>query len=72
MRHVRYSDRIVDHVLFRADRPDAHDRAHPRIVSIALLNIFFGWTVIGWVIAFVWAQNVSPVEFYVARNAVLA
>ena len=59
-------------MFYFAPTADAHDRAHPRIVSIALLNIFFGWTVIGWVVAFVWAQNVSPVEFYVAPNAVPA
>jgi hypothetical protein len=59
-------------VLYFVPTADAYDRAHPGIVSIALLNIFFGWTMIGWVVAFVWAQNISPVEFYVARNSVPA
>ena len=59
-------------MLYFAPTADAYDRAHPRIISIALLNIFLGWTVIGWVVAFVRAQNVSPVEYYVARNAVPA
>jgi len=59
-------------VLYLVPMADAYDRAHPKIVSIALLNIFFGWTIIGWVVAFVWAQSVSPVERYVARNRVPA
>ena len=28
-------------------------------VSIALLNIFLGWTLVGWVIALVWAFKVD-------------
>lgn len=28
---------------------------HRNVLSIFLVNFFFGWTVIGWVIAMVWA-----------------
>jgi hypothetical protein len=28
--------------------------------GIFLLNLFFGWTVIGWVIAFIWACSAQP------------
>jgi T4 superinfection immunity protein len=48
---------------------EARDRANPNTVSIALVNIFLGWTVFGWVVAFAWARKVSPVEFYVERNS---
>lgn len=27
---------------------------------IFLINLFFGWTVIGWVLALVWAANDTP------------
>jgi len=30
-------------------------RSKRDVVSICLLNFFLGWTLIGWVIAFVWA-----------------
>ena len=34
---------------------DKHDAA-----GIFLLNLFLGWTVIGWVIALIWACTASP------------
>lgn len=30
-------------------------RGHPRIGRIALLNLCFGWTVIGWAVCMIWA-----------------
>jgi hypothetical protein len=30
---------------------------HPNLYSVALLNIFLGWTIVGWVGAIVWAFN---------------
>ena len=33
----------------------AAKRQHKNIKSIAVLNLFLGWTLIGWVAAFVWA-----------------
>ena len=35
----------------------AHRRKHPQENSIALLNIFLGWTFVGWVIALVWSVS---------------
>lgn len=36
-------------------------RSHRQAVAIFMLNIFLGWTVIGWVAALVWAcTNPSP------------
>ena len=32
-------------------------RHHRSALAIWLVNIFFGWTLIGWVIALVWALN---------------
>lgn len=31
-------------------------RNHPNAVAITLLNLFLGWTLIGWVGALVWAS----------------
>jgi hypothetical protein len=37
-------------------------RARKRnLTAIAALNILAGWTVIGWIIALVWALTVDPV-----------
>lgn len=40
-------------------------RDHPEKTPIFLINLFFGWTVIGWIVALVWAcsgtPNVQPV-----------
>lgn len=33
---------------------------HPYATGVVLLNIFLGWTLVGWVAALVWAVSVSP------------
>lgn len=30
-------------------------REHPARAGIALVNVLFGWTLIGWLVSFVWA-----------------
>lgn len=48
-------------------------RQHPNRVSILLLNLFLGWTVIGWIVALVWSassiKRVAPVEQADGRDA---
>lgn len=34
----------------------AHKKQHFQKTSILLLNIFLGWTFIGWVVALIWAN----------------
>ena len=34
----------------------AHKKQHIQKTSILLLNIFLGWTFIGWVVALIWAN----------------
>lgn len=41
----------------------AGSRRHPRLAAIAALNLALGWTVLGWMTAFVWSltgPNASP------------
>jgi hypothetical protein len=40
----------------------AHGRRHRETPAITMLNLFLGWTFLGWVIALVWActSNVHP------------
>jgi hypothetical protein len=33
----------------------AYSRGHPNAAAIFVLNLFLGWTLVGWVAAFVWA-----------------
>ena len=55
-------------LLYVVPMTDAYDRAHPDTVAISLLNLFLGWTLIGWLAALAWARRESPVEFHVSRN----
>ena len=32
-------------------------RLHPRRTGILLVNVFLGWTVVGWIAALVWAYT---------------
>jgi RsiW-degrading membrane proteinase PrsW (M82 family) len=40
----------------------AFKRKHPQAAGIILVNFLLGWTVIGWVVALVWATRHSPVR----------
>ena len=35
----------------------ANRRGHRSLTSIFLVNFFFGWTVIGWIVCLVWALS---------------
>jgi hypothetical protein len=35
-------------------------RGHRQLASILLLNLFLGWTVVGWVLALVWCASAQP------------
>lgn len=37
-------------------------RGHRNSAAIAVLNLLLGWTLIGWVVALVWAATDSRVE----------
>ena len=39
-------------------------RRHHNQNAIFLTNLFFGWTVIGWVVALIWCSTTSPVGRY--------
>jgi hypothetical protein len=52
----------------------AKSRNHPNTLPIFLVNLFFGWTFIGWVISFVWAcmRPTQPVLYAPVYPAVMA
>lgn len=54
---------IVGGVVYFLPTINAKSRKHPNRSSIFLLNLFLGWTLIGWVAALVWsATAIAPPE----------
>ena len=48
---------------------EAWKRKHPNLTAIALVNLFLGWSIVGWVIAVVWAfKNCEPVSILAAPD----
>ena len=46
----------------------ASHRRHPSTIGIFILNLFLGWSLIGWVVGLVWAcSGPRGVDPYVAR-----
>ena len=52
----------------------ANSRRHPNTLPIFLVNLFFGWTFIGWVISLIWActRPAAPVLYAPMYPAVIA
>ncbi|WP_047575644.1 superinfection immunity protein [Pseudomonas syringae] len=50
-------------VLYFLPTINAKSRKHPNRSSIFLLNLFLGWTLIGWVVAVVWSSTaIKPAQ----------
>lgn len=42
---------------------EAWNKSHPNLTAIALVNLFLGWSLLGWVVAVVWAfKRTEPVS----------
>ncbi|WAP61813.1 superinfection immunity protein [Pseudomonas fortuita] len=52
---VVFSGLISVPLLYMLPTIEAKLRGHTNIASIALVNLFLGWSLIGWVVALVWA-----------------
>jgi hypothetical protein len=52
---------LVIVVLYMLPSLIAFGREHPRRQDITLINILVGWTLIGWIVVFLWA-SLSHVE----------
>jgi hypothetical protein len=40
----------------------ASKRQHPSANSICIINIFFGWTLVGWVLCLAWSASGLPTQ----------
>ena len=52
---IVFSGLVTVPLLYMLPTIEAKLRGHTNIASIALVNLFLGWSLIGWVVALVWA-----------------
>ena len=52
---VAFSAIVFIPALYMLPSYEAWSRKHENLTSIALLNLFLGWTLLGWVCALIWA-----------------
>jgi len=57
---VAFSFFLTVPALYLLPTYEAWTRKHPSVVSIAVVNVFLGWSLIGWVVAYAWALNRQP------------
>lgn len=61
---------IIGGVVYFLPTINAKSRKHPNRSSIFLLNLFLGWTLVGWVAALVWsASAIAPAQQIRIKNA---
>lgn len=53
---------LVIAVLYLLPTLMAFGRGHPRRQELAIFNVLLGWTLIGWIIAFLWAALTPVVD----------
>ena len=51
---------------------EAWKNQHPNLTAIALVNIFLGWSLLGWVVAVVWAYKKPEPTIAIAQPMVSA
>ena len=45
----------------------ALSKKHPQFISILILNLFLGETIIAWIVALIWASSYNPNNYYTRR-----
>jgi hypothetical protein len=51
---------VVAAVVYLLPAIVAHKRRHPQQLAITVLTVLLGWSVLGWIIAMVWACTATP------------
>ena len=54
---MAFSFFVVAPALYLLPTYEAWRNKHPNLTAIALVNIFLGWSLLGWVVAVVWAYK---------------
>lgn len=60
---------VVAPALYLLPTYEAWKNQHPNLTAIALINILLGWSLLGWVVAVVWAYK-KPEPVLVASSSV--
>jgi hypothetical protein len=63
-----YTFAIIGGIWYVMPTLTAFLRLHPHAFGIMLLNLFFGWTLIGWIAAYTWA-NTKPHKVVMVAGA---
>jgi Superinfection immunity protein len=67
---IAFSFFVVAPALYLLPTYEAWKNVHPNFTAIALVNIFLGWSLLGWVVAIVWAfKKAEPVSVAVQQAA---
>ena len=64
---VAFSFFIAAPALYLLPIYEARANQHPNLAAIALVNIFLGWSLLGWVVAVVWAYKKPEPTIDIAR-----
>ncbi|MCZ2495878.1 superinfection immunity protein [Xylophilus sp. Kf1] len=66
------ADRIIFYValagLYLLPSYEANRRKHPRLLPIALIDVLLGWTLVGWLVAYVWALRMPEPQVEDVEN----
>ena len=57
---VAFSAIVFIPALYMLPTYEAWSRKHENLTSITLVNLFLGWTLLGWVCALIWAFKKQP------------
>ena len=57
-RHLAIQIAVV--LVYLAPSIVAQRYEHPKLAVILMLNVALGWTIVGWVVALIWAQQARP------------
>jgi hypothetical protein len=55
--HFALTMLLIAPIVYFLPSYEAWARSHPNYTGVLLLNLFLGWTLLGWVIALVWAVS---------------
>ncbi len=61
---------ILDLMLYFIPWIVAWNKKHENVTGIFLINLFFGWTLIGWIVALIWACTVRQAPVIIVQQAV--
>ena len=59
---LRFAKQLAIVLVYLAPSIIAQKYRHPKQPVILMLNVALGWTIIGWIVALIWALKARPQE----------